>query len=286
MSISGETMFRQDVGPLLAGTQHVPPAEPYRCIWHPNGECQSCDLRCAAYIDYVLEKEGDVGAVIAEPVRNTAVNPPPPGYWQAVRKACDRHGALLVLDETAVCLGRTGSMFACQTFDVIPDIVTIGKGIGGGVIPFAAIIARSDLDVAPEKGIGHYTHEKNPVAAAAGLATIDIIETQNLPQRAVEMGNYALKRLQDMQNDHPLIGDVRGVGLVLGLDLVKDRISKERAIAEADRLMYVCLQGGLSFKTSQGSFIPLSPPLTITQQELDEALDILETALSDIEESR
>jgi 4-aminobutyrate aminotransferase len=286
MSISGETMFRQDVGPLLTGTQHVPPAEPYRCIWHPSGECESCDLRCAAYIDYVLEKEGDVGAVIAEPVRNTAVNPPPPGYWQAVRKSCDRHGALLVLDETAVCLGRTGSMFACQTFDVIPDILTIGKGIGGGVVPFAAIIAHTDLDVAPEKGIGHYTHEKNPVAAAAGLATIDIIETQNLPQRAVEMGNYALKRLQDMQNDHPLIGDVRSVGLVLGLDLVKDRISKERAIAEADRLMYVCLQGGLSFKTSQGSFIPLSPPLTITQQELDEALDILETALSDIEESR
>jgi 4-aminobutyrate aminotransferase len=243
----------------------------------------SCDLRCAAYIDYVLEKEGDVGAVIAEPVRNTAVNPPPPGYWQAVRKACDRHGTLLVLDETAVCLGRTGSMFACQTFDVIPDILTIGKGIGGGVIPFAVMIARSDLDVAPEKGIGHYTHEKNPVAAAAGLATIDIIESQNLPQRATEMGGYALKRLQNMQNDHPLIGDVRGVGLVLGIDLVKDRGSKERAVAEADRLMYACLHRGLSFKTSQGSFIPLSPPLTITRQELDDALDILESALTVVE---
>ncbi|MBW2486487.1 MAG: aspartate aminotransferase family protein [Deltaproteobacteria bacterium] len=283
MSISGETMFRQDVGPLLTGTQHVPPAEPYRCIWQPGGECVSCDLRCAAYIDYVLEKEGDVGAVIAEPVRNTAVNPPPPGYWQAVRKACDRHGTLLVLDETAVCLGRTGSMFACQTFDVIPDILTIGKGIGGGVIPFAVMIARSDLDVAPEKGIGHYTHEKNPVAAAAGLATIDIIESQNLPQRATEMGGYALKRLQNMQNDHPLIGDVRGVGLVLGIDLVKDRGSKERAVAEADRLMYACLHRGLSFKTSQGSFIPLSPPLTITRQELDDALDILESALTVVE---
>mgnify|MGYP000081344183 CR=1 FL=1 len=283
MSISGETMFRQDVGPLLTGTQHVPPAEPYRCIWHPSGECESCDLRCAAYIDYVLEKEGDVGAVIAEPVRNTAVNPPPPGYWQAVRKACDRHGALLVLDETAVCLGRTGSMFACQTFDVNPDILTIGKGIGGGMIPFAAMIARTDLDVAPEKGIGHYTHEKNPVAAAAGLATIDIIESQNLPQRAAELGAYALKRLCDMQNDHPLIGDVRGVGLVLGIDLVKDRSSKERAVAEADRLMYACLQGGLSFKTSQGSFIPLSPPLTIKRQELDDALDILESALTVVE---
>jgi 4-aminobutyrate aminotransferase len=285
MSISGETMFRQDVGPLLTGTQHVPPADPYRCIWDPRGNCEACDLRCASYIDYVLEKEGDVGAVIAEPVRNTAVNPPPPGYWQAVRKACDRHGALLVLDETAVCLGRTGNMFACQTFDVIPDILTIGKGLGGGVIPFAAMIARTDLDVAPQKGIGHYTHEKNPVASAAGLAAIDIIETQNLPQQAKDLGNYALKRLKGMQTNHPLIGDVRGVGLVLGIDLVKDRGSKERAVTEADRLMYECLHKGLSFKTSQGSFIPLSPPLTITQQELDEALDILESALTVVEDN-
>jgi 4-aminobutyrate aminotransferase len=285
MSISGETMFRQDVGPLLAGAQHVPPAEPYRCIWHPKGTCETCDLKCAAYIEYVLEKEGDVGAVIAEPVRNTAVNPPPPGYWQAVRKACDRHGALLVLDETAVCLGRTGSMFACQTFDVIPDILTIGKGIGGGVMPFAAMIARTDLDVAPHKSIGHYTHEKNPVAAAAGLATIEIIESENLARRAADMGAYALKRLKDMQNDHPLIGDVRGVGMVLGIDLVKDRDRKERAITEADRLMYACLLNGLSFKTSQGSFIPLSPPLTITRQELDRALYILESALTVVEEN-
>jgi 4-aminobutyrate aminotransferase len=285
MSISGETMFRQDVGPLLTGTQHVPPADPYRCVWNPEGSCETCDLKCAAYIDYVLEKEGDVAAVIAEPVRNTAVNPPPLGYWQAVRKACDRHGALLVLDETAVCLGRTGSMFACQTFDVIPDILTIGKGIGGGVIPFAAMIARTDLDVAPQKGIGHYTHEKNPVAAASGLATIEIIESQNLPQRAVDLGNHAMERLEAMKNDHPLIGDVRGVGLVLGIDLVKDRRSKERAITEADRLMYTCLQNGLSFKTSQGSFIPLSPPLTITRQELDQALNILESALTSVEKS-
>jgi 4-aminobutyrate aminotransferase len=286
MSISGETMFRQDVGPLLTGAQHVPPADPYRCIWNPRGNCETCDLKCAAYIDYVLEKEGDVGAVIAEPVRNTAVNPPPTGYWQAVRKACDRHGALLVLDETAVCLGRTGNMFACQTFDVAPDILTIGKGLGGGVIPFAAMIARTDLDVAPQKGIGHYTHEKNPVASAAGLAAIEIIETQNLLQQAVDLGDYAIKHLKGIQADHPLIGDVRGVGLVLGIDLVKDRGSKERAITAADRLMYECLHNGLSFKTSQGSFIPLSPPLTITQQELDQALDILESALTVVEDNR
>jgi 4-aminobutyrate aminotransferase len=177
-------------------------------------------------------------------------------------------------------------MFACQTFEVTPDILTIGKGIGGGVMPFAAMIARSDLDIAPKKAIGHYTHEKNPVAAAAGLATIEIIETQNLSQRAADLGEHVMERLRAMQNDHPLIGDVRGVGLVLGVDLVQDRQTKNRAVTEAEQLMYECLQRGLSFKTSQGSFIPLSPPLTISQKELDQAIDILETALTIIEKNR
>jgi 4-aminobutyrate aminotransferase len=276
-------MFRRGVGPLLTGAQQVPPAEPYRCLWDPGGNCDACGLKCAAYIDYVLEKEGDVGAVIAEPVRNTAVNPPPPGYWNAVRRACDRHGALLILDETAVCLGRTGAMFACQAFDVVPDILTIGKGLGGGVMPFAAMIARTELDMAPEKGLGHYTHEKNPVAAAAGLAVISVIEKAKLAARAAELGSHALGRLRAMQADHPLIGDARGVGMMLGIDLVKDCDTKTRAVTEADRLMYECLERGLSFKTSQGSFIPLSPPLTIARADLDRALDILDGALGVVE---
>jgi 4-aminobutyrate aminotransferase len=279
MSISGETMFRKEVGPLLAGAQQVPPAEPYRCLWDPEGRCDTCGLKCAGYIDYVMDKEGDVGAVIAEPVRNTAVNPPPPGYWKAVRNACDRHGALLVFDETAVCLGRTGKMFAFENFDVVPDIVTLGKGLGGGVIPFAAMIARTDLDVAPEKGLGHYTHEKNPVAAAAGLAVIAVIEEERLADRAASRGDYLLGRLEQMRGHFELVGDARGIGFLTGLDLVRDRRSKERATQEADRLMYESLKRGLSFKTSQGSFVPLSPPLNIAQRDLDTALDILEEAL-------
>ncbi|MFH1984419.1 MAG: aspartate aminotransferase family protein [Pseudomonadota bacterium] len=283
MSISGETMFRQGVGPLLPGAQQVPPAEPYRCLWDPEGRCDSCGLKCAAYIDYVLEKEGDVGAVIAEPVRNTAVNPPPPGYWQAVRRICDRRGALLIMDETAICLGRTGRMFACERFDVVPDILTLGKGLGGGVIPFAAMIVKKDLVDAPEKALGHYTHEKNPVAAAAGLAAIDVIESEGLVARADELGRFALARLESMKTEHPLIGDVRGVGLLMGIDLVTDRQTKVRAVDAANRLMYECLHRGLSFKTSQGSFIPLSPPLNIDRKDLDNALDILDQSLSVVE---
>jgi 4-aminobutyrate aminotransferase len=283
MSISGETMFRKAVGPLLTGAQMVPPAEPYRCILEPDGNCDTCGLKCAQYVEYVLEKEGDVAAVVAEPIRNTAVNPPPPSYWQAIREACDRHGSLLVFDETAVCLGRTGHTFACQTFDVAPDILTLGKGLGGGMIPMAAMLVRTDLAHAPEKGLGHYTHEKNPLGAAAGLAVLEILEKERLPERAIELGRYGLERLATMSDRHPLIGDVRGVGLVMGIELVKDRRTKARAVDEADRLMYTCLERGLSFKTSQGNFIPLSPPLTIARDDLDRAFMIIDDALMNIE---
>ncbi len=114
------------------------------------------------YIEYVMEREGDIGAVIAEPIRCTAVNPPPPGYWQRVRNACDRHGALLIFDETAVCLGRTGRLFAFAHEGVVPDILILGKGLGGGVFPLAAIVARIDLDMAPEKASGTIPMRKTP----------------------------------------------------------------------------------------------------------------------------
>jgi 4-aminobutyrate aminotransferase len=283
ISISGEAMFRSGIGPLLPGTEHVPPPDPYNCIFEPGGDCTHCDLKCAKYIAYVLEREGDVGAVIAEPIRNTAVNLPPPGYWQAVRGACDEHGTLLIFDETAVCLGRTGRMFACENYEVVPDILTIGKGLGGCVIPFAAMIARSDLNVAPDKSLGHYTHEKNPVACAAGLATIQVIEEENLVSKAAELGKQALKQLSEIKTRHALVGDVRGLGLFLGVELVRDRETKEPAVAEADRVMYACLQRGLSFKTSQGNLLPISPPLTISESELEDALSILGNAIGEVE---
>jgi 4-aminobutyrate aminotransferase len=139
-------------------------------------------------------------------------------------------------------------------------------------------MAKTDLDVAPEKGLGHYTHEKNPVAAA-GLAAIAVIEEENLAERAANRGAYLLGRLERMRDCCDLVGDARGIGLLAGLDLVKSRKTKERALEEADRVMYESLKRGLSFKTSQGSFIPLSPPLNISRKELDTALDILEEAL-------
>jgi 4-aminobutyrate aminotransferase len=279
ISVSGEALFRRHIGPLLPGAEHVPPADPYRCLWDGDGRCDRCGLKCAAYIEYVLEREGDVAAVIAEPIRSTAVNPPPPGYWQTVRKACDRWGVLLILDETAVCLGRTGRMFASQVYEVIPDILVLGKGLGGGVFPLAAIVAREELDCAPEGALGHYTHEKNPVACAAALEMIHIIEEEKLAERAARLGDDAVKRLRKLQPRHSLIGDVRGQGLLFGVELVRDLRTKAPAVAEADRVMYRCLEMGLSFKVSRGNFLTLVPPLNIELHDLNEALRILETAL-------
>ena len=180
-----------------------------------------------------MEKEGDIAAVISEPIRSTPYIPKPE-YWQTIRRACDRHGALLIFDEIPHALGRTGKMFTFENFKVIPDIVVIGKGLGGGIIPLAAVIAREDLDIAGHQALGHYTHEKNPVACAAALAAIEYIEKQNLVDHARELGEYALKRLIDFKDRHPMIGDVRGIGLFLGIELVKDRIGRERACDEAE----------------------------------------------------
>ncbi len=281
VSVGGESLFRAGIGPLMPGTEHVPPANPYRCVLAPvSGGCEACGLRCAAYLEYVLEKEGDVAAVIAEPLRCTTVNIPPDGYWQRVRAACDKHGALLVFDETALCLGRAGTFHAFERFDVVPDLLVMGKGLGGGVFPLAAVIARTDLNLAGHMALGHYTHEKNPVACAAALAAIEVVLNEDLPGRALDLGAHAVARLRAMAGKHRLIGDVRGLGLSLAVELVADRETKTPADAQADRILYRCLERGLSFKVSHGNCLTLTPPLTVSHEELDAALDILDEALS------
>ena len=185
-SVGGESLFRSGrLGPLLPGSEHVAPFGCYRCAYghevdaegQPNLE--QCKLACASMVRYVLEREGDVAAVIAEPARAVPFIPPP-GYWQAVREACHAHGTLLIFDEIPTGLGKTGRFFAAEHDATAPDIVVLGKALGGGVLPIAACIARDDLNVAGDFALGHYTHEKNPVTAAAALATLQVIERDGL----------------------------------------------------------------------------------------------------------
>lgn len=276
ISIGGEALFRGGMGPLLPGTEHVPPPDSYRCVWDCGGEC---NLKCADYIEYVLEKEGDVAAVVAETVRSTPFIPPP-DYWQKVRAACDRHGALLILDEIPHCLGRTGRMFTFEHYGVVPDMVVLGKGLGGGVFPFAALIAREELNLAADKALGHYTHEKSPVACAAALASLEVIREENLLEKAERIGEFALQRLRELQRRYPLVGDVRGLGLLMGIELVRDRETRQRATQEAEEVMYEALSRGLSFKLTMGNIITLTPALTITEEEMSEAIDILDECLA------
>jgi 4-aminobutyrate aminotransferase len=272
ISVGGERVFRNGIGPLLPGCEHVPPPDHRHCPWDCHG---TCTLKCADYIEYVLEKEGDVAAVIAETVRSTPFVPPP-DYWRKVRAACNKHGALLILDEIPTCLGRTGRMFACEHYDVVPDMLVLGKGLGGGIFPLAALIARGPLDVAGHTALGHYTHEKNPVACAAALAVIEEIEETGLLAKVRELSDYTLSQLRTMAGARPLIGDVRGLGLMIGVELMRQGA---RATAEAERVMYESLQRGLNFKVTMGNILTLTPALTITRPEMDRALQILSASL-------
>ncbi len=278
ISVGGEALFRKGIGPLLPGCEHVPPPEPMRCPFHCG---KTCNLACADYVEYVLEREGDVAAVIAETVRNTPFIPPP-DYWKRIRAACDRHGALLILDEVPIGLGRSGKLFAFENYDVLPDMVILGKGLGGGIFPLAALLARDSLNIAGDMALGHYTHEKNPVACAAALATLEVIQEEGLADRARDLGAWALQRMQAMASTHPLIADVRGLGLLLGMELAAPAPNGARrpAIAEAEQVMYESLKRGLSFKVTMGNVLTLTPALTITQAELEQAFDILDESLA------
>ena len=256
ISIGGESLFRDDLGPLLPGCFHVP--------WPKKVED-------ADEIEKIIEDEGDIGAIISEPMRCTTVEKPEDGYWIRLRELCDRHGVLLILDEIPLAFGRTGKMFCCEHSGVIPDILIVGKGLGGGVFPMAAIIAKNNLDIAQLKALGHYTHEKSPVGSAAALALFDVIESENLIQRSANLGQKIKLELEESLSGLSIVKEIRGLGLALAIELTSPDIS--------ELVLYECLSNGLSFKVSNGNILTLTPPLTITDQEMDDAVCIIRSAL-------
>jgi 4-aminobutyrate aminotransferase len=227
----------------------------------------------------VLSRETDVACLVAEPARAVPYVPPP-GFWALVKETCHKYGTLLVFDEIPTGLGKTGHMFASDHDQVVPDILVIGKALGGGILPIAAVMTTPDLDVGRDWAFGHYTHEKNPVTARTALTTIEIIEDEKLVENAARIGALALQRMHDMQKRYPVIGDCRGRGLLLGLELVKSRDSKQPAHDLAETVMYRCFDAGLSFKTTMGNVLTLTPPLTINESEMLQALDIIESAIA------
>jgi 4-aminobutyrate aminotransferase len=278
ISLGGEFVFQQGLGPLMAGSIHVPSVDTYRGMWfNPNQE--NGDLAYADYLEYVIEKEGDVGILVAETIRSTTVHVPSKAYWQRVRQICDKYGVLLVFDEIPIGMGRTGTMFAYQHYGIVPDILVLGKGLGAGIIPMAAIVCKEELNVAAQVSLGHFTHEKSPIGSAAALAAIQYMETNDTLSHVAKVAEYMEQRLNDIKERYEFIGDVRGQGLLWGVELVTNRLTKEKHNALADKTLYKCLELGLSLKVSDGNVLCLYPPLIITTDELDEALNILEQAL-------
>ena len=279
ISVGGEACFRQGMGPLMAGVERIPPAVSYRGAF-PVAD--GSDVHYADYLEYVIEKEGGVGAFIAEAVRNTDVQVPSKAYWKRIREICDKHNVMLIIDDIPNGMGRSGEWFTYQAYDIEPDMLCIGKGLGGGLVPIAAMVTKDKYNTAEQISMGHYTHEKSPIGCAAALATMEAIEHDGLLDKAKADSQFMREKLLEMKAKYPVIGDVRGIGMLWGIELVTDHESKARAYDEAEAVLYQCLNNGVSFKVSQGNVIQLSPPLIITRAQLTEALAIFEEAIAKV----
>ncbi|EHH1245854.1 aspartate aminotransferase family protein [Vibrio parahaemolyticus] len=279
ISVGGEACFRQGMGPLMAGVERIPPAVSYRGAF-PVAD--GSDVHYADYLEYVIEKEGGVGAFIAEAVRNTDVQVPSKAYWKRIREICDKHNVMLIIDDIPNGMGRSGEWFTYQAYDIEPDMLCIGKGLGGGLVPIAAMVTKDKYNTAEQISMGHYTHEKSPIGCAAALATMEAIEQDGLLDKAKADSQFMREKLLEMKAKYPVIGDVRGIGMLWGIELVTSHESKARAYDEAEAVLYQCLNNGVSFKVSQGNVIQLSPPLIITREQLTGTLAIFEEAIAKV----
>jgi len=279
-SVGGEELFKGGMGPMMPGAMHVEFPNYYRNPWGFSSK-EEVDNEYLRQIKTILEREPGVAALIGEPVSATPVVPSK-NYWEGVKDLCERYGVLVIFDEIIEGFGRTGKMFACEHF-ITPDILVLGKSMGGGLLPFAGIVTKQKYDNLEHRSIGHYTHEKNALCSTAALAEIEYLQKNDLVKNAAEVGAHALERLNELKDKHPLIGNIAGIGLHIGIDLVKDQETRERAVEEADSIMYKSMEKGLAFKTIEGNVITLRPALTITKQEMGRVVDILDETIGEVE---
>ncbi len=267
--------------PLMNGVVHAPYPDPYRPILLSKpGE--DYGLTVVRYIeDEILHRilpAEDVAGIMIEPVQGEGgYIVPPPTFFPALRQLCDRYGILLIADEVQAGIGRTGKWWSIENFGVEPDIVTSAKGIASGV-PLGAMIARKSVMTWP-KGAHGNTYGGNPLACAASLATLQLIEDEYMAN-AREVGAYTLQKLNEIFDRHPFIGQVRGIGLMLGVEFVKDFETRESAPKLRDRVVDLCFERGLLTLGCGGSTIRISPPLCVTKEEIDEGLEIFEDAVT------
>ena len=278
---------RARFAPLIPGVEHIFYPYCYRCPF--KLECPSCGYACVDYIDeylfhrYVPPEE--VAMLIAEPIQGEGgYVVPPDGYFPRLKKLLDKYGILFASDEVQAGIGRTGKWFGIEHFGVVPDIVCMAKGIAAGM-PLGVMASRADIqDWKP--GSHASTFGGNPVSCAAALAVLDIIKTENLLENAQRQGKLIKDRLNEMKDRHPMIGDVRGKGLMVGVELVKDKTTKEYAQKETGDVMMECFRNGLAIVNCGINVIRWMPPLTITSDLIEPSLEIFEKSLTKIEKGK
>lgn len=278
ISVGGEYVFKKDIGPLMPGAIKSIPYNGYRNLINSDDNIKVSDF-CLDYLEYIIENEGEIGAILLEPIRATDTHVPPKEYFKRLRKICDENRILLIFDEIPTCLGRSGEFYVHQNFGIEPDILVLGKGLGGGIVPQAAVLVNKRYDVAEDISLGHYTHEKPAIGCAAICAAIEYIDENNLMDNCRDLSQFAMSRGKELMNKYNCIGDFRIQGLLISFEFVKDRITKEKDTDLSERILYSSLEEGLSFKVSSGNCITWHPPLVLSKEELEFAFDIFEKAI-------
>jgi 2,2-dialkylglycine decarboxylase (pyruvate) len=279
---------RKGYGPMMPGAIMIPAPNAYHC---PMRHCRDrCDMTC---LDVGFEmvdnaSTGAIAAMIAEPVASSGgVVVPPHGYWQRAKEHCERRGMLLIFDEAQTAFGRFGKDFAFQYFGVTPDIVTLSKTLGGG-LPLAATVCSSEIEGdCRAKGFLHATsHANDPLPAKVGLAVLAVLEEERLSERAIEMGRILSSGLRSLQEKYEIIGDVRGFGLLQGVELVKDRETREPDAETGRAITRRCMELGLSMNIvaigKMAAVWRVAPPLTVTREEIERGVAIMDQAIADV----
>ncbi|MGD6992123.1 aspartate aminotransferase family protein [Sutcliffiella horikoshii] len=299
LSLSGHADRRKRFEPLLEKSPVVEPPYCYRCPF--NLEYPSCGLKCAEDLERAILEIGNenIAAFVAEPVIGAAAGAicPPDGYYQKISEICKKHDILFIADEVMTGIGRTGKMFAMDHWHVTPDIICIGKGMSAGYTPIAATLVSERVVESILKGskviMSGHTYSANPQSAAVALAVIEYIESQNLVSNGEQLGDYLLQKLSQLKQTYSFIGDVRGKGLLLGLEIVADHATKypysqEKAVTP--RLVELAQKNGLLIYPASagiegigGDAVIIAPPLSINQQEMDELITILELTLNELQ---
>ncbi len=276
---------RKKYGPVMPGSLAIPAPNCYRC---PIRHCvNQCDMACLDVGFEMIDATsvGEEAALIVEPVQSAGgIVVPPQGYFAHLRELCDQRDILLIFDEAQTGLGRTGQLFGFEYEGIVPDILTLSKTLGGGLPLSAVITSHAVAEAAKRKGFSHYTsHASDPLTATVGLAVVEVIINEKLTERAADIGQYLKERLCELKSRHEAIGDVRGRGLILGVEIVTDRKTKEPGHELITALSERCYQLGLNINRVGGphSVWRLAPPLNISKKEVDQAIEIMDQALTE-----